>query len=113
MTARVVGWLAVVFTASLGANSPQPQSTGSPAPSVSPERALINRYCVTCHNAKLKTAGLTLDTIDVDKVSENTAVWEKAARKLRARAMPPAGLPRPEEASYQALVWYWRRRLIG
>jgi hypothetical protein len=67
-------------------------------------RALLNRYCVTCHNEKLRTAGLTLDTIDVTKVSERADVWEKAVRKLRAGLMPPAGRPRPDKTTYDGLA---------
>src|SRR5262245_61270346 len=112
MIPRVIGWLAIVWTAALGAAGPQQPSTagqpstGSPAAPVAAERTLVNRYCVGCHNAKLKTGGLTLDTIDMNKVSENAPVWEKVVRKLRVRAMPPGGRPRPDEAGYEALVSY-------
>jgi cytochrome c5 len=84
------------------------QSQPAQAPSVSPHHALLNRYCISCHNAKLKTGSLALDTIDVDRVGENVDVWEKTVRKLRARAMPPAGpgRPRPDEASYETLISY-------
>ena len=85
------------------------QPTPSPASpaAVSAERALVNRYCVTCHNQRRKTpegAPLMLDQVDVDQVSANPAVWEKVVRKMRAGAMPPAGMPRPEPAAYQSLV---------
>ncbi len=72
---------------------------------VSPHRAVVNRYCVTCHNEKLKTGGLVLATVDVDTVSAaNAEVLEKVVRKLQARAMPPRGMPRPDEAVYQSFV---------
>src|SRR5260221_6437861 len=84
---------------------PQQAQLGA-APLASPQQALINRYCVGCHNARLKTGGLALDTVDVDHIGEDTAVWEKAVRKLRARAMPPAGPGRlrPDEASYESMI---------
>ena len=65
----------------------------APESSVSPQRAFLNRHCVSCHNAKLKNpaGALSLDLVDVDNVGENAAVWEKTVRKLHARAMPPAG----------------------
>ncbi len=63
-------------------------------------RAVIDKYCVTCHNAKLKTAGLQLDTADVEHIGEHADLWEKVARKLRTGEMPPAGLPRPDKATY-------------
>jgi mono/diheme cytochrome c family protein len=61
---------------------------------------VINKYCVTCHNAKLKTAGLQLDSLDIDHVGDRADLWEKVARKLRTGEMPPAGLPRPDKATY-------------
>ena len=64
----------------------------------------VNQYCVTCHNQRLKTAGLTLDTLDLAKVPSNAETWEKVIVKLRTGAMPPAGLPRPDAAATQAFV---------
>src|SRR5437773_4995728 len=72
------------------------QSAGGPSP-----RALLDRYCVTCHNDKLKTAGLTLDKMDLAHVDRDTEAWEKAVRKLRAGMMPPQGLPRPAAPEYE------------
>jgi len=76
--------------AGLAVSAPQ-----TPAPNV---RTTVDRYCVGCHNQKLKTSGIALDdTGDSD-------VWEKVDRKLRTRSMPPAGLPRPDEATYVSVV---------
>jgi len=58
-------------------------------------RAVLDQYCVVCHNQRLKTAGLMLDTLDLAKVGDHAEVWEKVVRKLRTGAMPPAGMPRP------------------
>ena len=66
----------------------------------SPQRALLDRYCVTCHNENLKTAGLTLDTLDVSNVGEAPEVWEKVVFKLRGGMMPPVGRPRPDQQAY-------------
>ena len=71
-----------------------------------PHRAILDRYCVTCHNQQARTAGLVLNTLDVEQVGEGAAVWEKVLRKLRSRAMPPAGMPRPQESDYDALADY-------
>jgi mono/diheme cytochrome c family protein len=60
------------------------------------------KYCVTCHNSRMKTAGLAIDTLDIVRVAEQTDLWEKIATKLRTREMPPAGRPRPDSATYQA-----------
>jgi mono/diheme cytochrome c family protein len=68
------------------------------------QRALLDRYCVTCHNEKLRTAGLTLDTMELTRVGDSAHVWEKVVRKLRAGAMPPPGVPRPEKPSIDALT---------
>ncbi len=89
------------------------QQTASTEPSLSSEQALLNRYCVTCHNERLQTAQLMLDTADVENVAANGDLWERVVRKLRARAMPPVGMPRPDEASYHALVEYLETKLDG
>jgi hypothetical protein len=65
-------------------------------------RAVVDKYCVTCHNERLKTAGLMLDKTDVDHPGSNAEVWEKVLRKLRTREMPPPGSPRPDAATYTA-----------
>jgi hypothetical protein len=67
-------------------------------------RAVLDKYCVTCHNQRLKTGGLTLDTLDLGNVPAQAEVWEKVIRKLRSRTMPPAGMPRPDAASYSGLA---------
>ncbi len=67
-------------------------------------RAVLDQYCVTCHNQKLKTAGLILDTLDPSNVAENTEAWEKVVRKLRAGMMPPQGARRPDATTYEALT---------
>src|SRR5262245_41785354 len=84
----------------------QQPSTVSSA-STSPQRSVLNRYCVTCHNEKLKTADLMLDKIDVENVATNAEVWERVIRKLRTGAMPPSGLPRPDKATYDSLATYF------
>src|SRR5579863_8581180 len=67
-------------------------------------RSLLVQYCVGCHNAKNKTAGLTLENADLADVPAHAAVWEKVIGKLRANAMPPRGVPRPEPTDRQAFV---------
>ena len=66
----------------------------------------IRRYCVACHNARLLTAGLALDDVDMTQVGDHADLWEGVVRKLRAGLMPPAGRPRPDEATY-ARVATW------
>jgi hypothetical protein len=66
--------------------------------------ATVTKNCVTCHNDRLKTAGLTLAGLDVEHPSANAETWEKVIRKLRTSAMPPPGAPRPDAATYNALA---------
>jgi hypothetical protein len=70
------------------------------------DRAVLDKYCVTCHNQKLKTAGLALDTADFARPSNSADVWEKVIRKLRAEMMPPVGSPHPDKAAAAALASY-------
>jgi len=72
---------------------------GAQAPSAAPQQpALLTQYCVTCHNQRLKTAGLLLDGMDVEHVGKDAAAWEKVVRKIRTGMMPPSGARRPERA---------------
>src|SRR5258705_13404814 len=66
-------------------------------------RAFLDTHCIACHNQKLRTAGLALDTLDVNKPGANAEVWERVIAKLRAGTMPPPGRPRPDAAAYHAV----------
>ncbi len=70
-----------------------------PALAAPADRALLDKYCVTCHNEKLKTGGLTLEKIDVGRVGDGAEVWEKVVRKIHSGTMPPLGMPRPDAAT--------------
>ncbi len=72
----------------------------APLASAAPVTAL-NQYCVGCHSATAKVGGFTFDANSAP--AKNPEVWEKVVRKLRARSMPPAGLPRPDEATYASI----------
>ncbi|MFN3326239.1 MAG: DUF1592 domain-containing protein [Bryobacteraceae bacterium] len=74
------------------------------AAEATPEQAMVKRYCIGCHNSKLKTAELALDGILQENVPRHAETWEKVIRRLRTRTMPPSGLPRPEEAVYDSVV---------
>ena len=83
------------------------QESANPASSPgAPYRAVLNRYCVTCHNERLKTADLILSKEDVENPPAHAEVWEKVVLKLRAGAMPPAGAPRPDPATYDSFASY-------
>src|SRR5689334_24472753 len=64
-----------------------------------PASALITRYCVGCHNDKLKTAGVSLSALRPSDVGPDGATWEKVLRKVRTGEMPPLGLPAPDAES--------------
>ena len=90
--------------------SPAPAAAQAPvaaaaAAPITP-RAVLDRYCVTCHNDRLRTGGLTLDASSVDAAdpSRHADVWEKVIAKLRTGAMPPPGRPRPDAATYDAVA---------
>jgi mono/diheme cytochrome c family protein len=88
----------------VGAAAPQRQTDTRSVPAAPAETALVTRYCVTCHNERLQTAGLALNALDIASAGTSPEIWESVVRKLRARAMPPAGSPRPTEPQYAALV---------
>ena len=107
----ILGWIGILI-AGTGCLPAAGQEPASPAPSdVTVHRSLLNRYCVTCHNERLRTAELTLDTADISRVPEGSEIWEKVVRKLRTEAMPPAGMPRPEPAAADALATYLETEL--
>ena len=72
--------------------------------SASPPLQLVSTYCVSCHNARAKTGGLTLDDPALGTVAAHADVWEKVIRKLRAGMMPPPGLPQPDDATRRDVV---------
>ena len=74
--------------------------------SATPARATLNKYCITCHNDKLKTAGLTLANLDVERPAARAEIWEKVIRKLRTRAMPPPNVAHPDAQTYDELAGY-------
>ena len=106
-TIAVVGVVVALVLAggSLGRTTLTAQ-TSAPAASGASHQAVINRYCVTCHNERLKTADLMLDAAEIEHASQNPAVWEKVVRKLRTGLMPPDGRPRPDAATYTSMVSY-------
>ena len=67
------------------------------------ERAVLDQYCVTCHNDKIKTANLSLQNLDLATAGDHPEIWEQVIRKLRAGMMPPPGMPRPPLAKYEQL----------
>ncbi len=107
--------VAFVVAGEVRAGGPAQQAETRDGAPVSPQRALVDRYCVTCHNgdfvrgtgeprsllvSQLRAVGLALDDVDVNNVGEHPEVWEKVVRKLRVGAMPPQPRPRPDKETY-------------
>ena len=118
----VVLWLVAVAYAVGDAQAPGPKAPG-PAAAATTRRAgpsgpaaqsgsagepgdgdFVKQYCVTCHNQRLKTGGLVLETLNVDGVGPDAETWEKVVRKVSTGMMPPAGARRPERAALDAFA---------
>jgi mono/diheme cytochrome c family protein len=81
------------------------QAPANATPTAAPTpRIFFDTYCVTCHNQKLKTAGLMLDKLDLANPGAHAEVLEKVIAKLRAGSMPPPGMPRANDATYHAVA---------
>ena len=103
--ALAVAWVGGARPALAGEPAGQPEASGGW------QRELLDRYCVTCHNGRMRTAGLALDEHDVGAVAAAPAVWETVVRKLRAGAMPPPPRPRPDAATYDRFVGWLETEL--
>ena len=100
--------LAATISATLAADQSTTQNSTpniarSPA-AQTPARELVTTYCVSCHNQRLKTGNLMLDSADADQVANSAEDWEKVVVKLRSRAMPPPGARRPDNATYDRVA---------
>ena len=105
---RVAIVLAVaVWALSVSSSAPRAQAPADAPPAADLERT-VKQYCATCHNERNRTAatasGVVLDHVDFTRIVQDGEMWEKVIRKLRAGAMPPAGMPRPDAAAHDALV---------
>src|SRR5215510_6590669 len=113
----VAGWIGVLAMAVVSAQSGQTGAVGArdsglaaqtkpaiAAADAAGQRAIVNQYCVTCHNARLKTANLLLDQLDLANLGAHPDVGEKVVRKLRAGLMPPTNVRRPDAATMESLI---------
>ena len=115
--------LVLVAVVSASAASGQPRTDTD---AVGAYRGLLDQYCVTCHNealvsgtgtastpmvAQLRAVGLSLDTLDLADIDGAAAHWEQVVRKLRAGLMPPAGRPRPDDATLDGFRSWLEARL--
>ncbi len=83
----------------------------APAASAQAPAQVFTKYCVTCHNPKLKTAGLVIDPAELTHIGAQAELWEKVVAKLRNNAMPPAGAPRPDQATYDSVAAFLETEL--
>jgi len=75
--------------------------------SASVYRSMLDKYCISCHNDALKTAGVILDKANIADLGQDPGLWERVMTKLSLRAMPPVGMPlRPDESEYESIVDY-------
>jgi len=115
LTAVWVTALAVVSAQSTApAPAARPQRTAAVAaqPALPPaDPGFVKQYCVTCHNERVKAAGLVLDPAGVDHVGTDPEIWEKVVRKIKTGMMPPSGMPRPDRASLDGFATGLEARL--
>jgi len=100
------GLVLCILLAAVSANAQEAPSPKSDTAQVSAGRTVLNQFCVTCHNDKLRTGGVTLERADISRVGADAALWEKVLNKVRTGTMPPAGLPRPNAVTYRSLSEY-------
>ena len=93
------------------AGGPPAPAGGGAAAEPAVYREVLDRYCVACHNQRTLAGGLALDAADLAQVGGQAEQWEKVLRKLRTRAMPPPGRPRPAPAVYDAFGAWLERSL--
>ena len=83
--------------------SGQDQAVSAEA-AVASRDALLKQYCLACHNHSARSGGLALEGVSTEYLSARPEVWEKVARRLATGEMPPAGMPRPDEATVKAFT---------
>lgn len=106
MLESVTKWTAVVLFvySSFCAAQQNPGNTGTSDPNELGK--IVSGYCIGCHNDAIKTAGLSLQQANLADPGQSLDIWERVLRKLRARSMPPSGVPRPDDAAYDSLADY-------
>ena len=126
LVSTVVGGTAMGFATTVSVvvlALPQAQSSAAPAQlrpgavvaalaqqqaaqAIASHQAVVKRYCISCHNSRAKTGGLSLEELDLANVGQHPDVWEKVVQKLHGNLMPPGGRPRPDESARSSLISY-------
>ncbi|MBL8793740.1 MAG: DUF1592 domain-containing protein [Planctomycetia bacterium] len=102
-------WISVLFVASASVSGYWAEQHAKPVPASEAKldraavKTFVTQHCTSCHNSDDKKAGLDLDALSTEDLAAHPAAWEKVARKLAARQMPPLG-KRPDEKTYQSMV---------
>ena len=99
----MAGWIAAAFS-TVQTSSLQTPPASAASTTHAELRAMLDTYCVTCHNQRLRTAGLLLDALDTTDPGAHPREWEKVIARLEQGSMPPPGRPRPDAGVSQALA---------
>ena len=105
--AVVVGLAGGGFAEAGSSQAPEPAAASDRASEIAGHAALLERYCVTCHNQRLADRGtvpIELESVDFEDVPAQAEIWEKVIRKVRTGTMPPLGRPRPDAAAADRLA---------
>jgi len=97
--ASVVAFIGVAWT-SVGGQVP----AANVGAATTAQADVAKTYCVTCHNDRVQTGGLSLEHLSLDRAGADAETLEKVVRKVRAGLMPPAGARRPERAVLDAFA---------
>ena len=103
----LIASLAFLQNRAVGQTPAGTSATGAP----DQHRAMLNTYCVGCHNTRAKTGGLALDGLDLQAAADDAQIWEKALRKLRGHLMPPPGSPQPPQKDVDSFVSWMENTL--
>jgi hypothetical protein len=98
-------WIASSLMILAGLFAGSPSTSGGQTPPKSNVADVVAKYCSGCHNGSMRSpSGVLLDQFDAAQIAEKPDVWARAYRQLQAGAMPPVGAPRPDRATYDALL---------
>jgi hypothetical protein len=102
----VLGCVGVFFIGASHASQPNPQSEAPTPSSIAAHGEFLDQYCIGCHSASQATAGLTLEDANLEDIGAAAPTWEKVVHKLRTGTMPPPGMPRPDQRTYDSFATY-------
>ena len=107
----LIASVAIVQNRAVGQTPAQTPGRTTAAGGADPYRAMLNTYCVGCHNTRLRTAGIAFDGLDPQAAADDAQIWEKALRKLRGRLMPPPGAPQPSQKDIDSFTAWMENNL--